>query len=83
MVYLQQDAFDPVDASVSLDRQKESLSRVHAPGQKRRVLRRARIRIVQVLQQGGQASEVLARGVLAWEAVGAGDQIEALSASAP
>jgi V/A-type H+-transporting ATPase subunit A len=30
MVYLQQDAFDPVDASVSLDRQKESLSRVHA-----------------------------------------------------
>ncbi|NJO37305.1 MAG: V-type ATP synthase subunit A, partial [Rhizobiales bacterium] len=29
MVYLQQDAFDPVDASVSLDRQKESLSRVH------------------------------------------------------
>jgi V/A-type H+-transporting ATPase subunit A len=30
MVYLQQDAFDPVDASVSLDRQKESLARVHA-----------------------------------------------------
>jgi V/A-type H+-transporting ATPase subunit A len=30
MVYLQQDAFDTVDSSVSLDRQKDSLSRVHA-----------------------------------------------------
>ncbi len=29
MVYLQQDAFDPVDSSASLDRQKQSLSRVH------------------------------------------------------
>jgi V/A-type H+-transporting ATPase subunit A len=30
MAYLQQDAFDAVDASVSLDRQKDSLARVHA-----------------------------------------------------
>lgn len=30
MVYLQQDAFDPIDASVSLDRQKQGLARVHA-----------------------------------------------------